>query len=174
MNTEGTKSRVLTVSAVTGALYAVLTLIAAPISYGPVQLRVSEALCVLPFLFPQSAWGLFAGCFLANLMTGNIFDIIFGSLATLFAGLLTGYFGKRSLSMRSLLCSCFFTVLINALVIAAIITCAYEGLAAAENIGIFAVNALWLALGEAAAVFGLGIPLVKILIKKDVFPRKNT
>ena len=49
----------LTRAAVIGALYAVLTLIAAPISYGPLQFRISEALCVLPWFFPESALGLF-------------------------------------------------------------------------------------------------------------------
>ncbi|MDO4983865.1 MAG: QueT transporter family protein [Eubacteriales bacterium] len=174
MNRDGKKLRVLTIGAVTGALYAVLTLIAAPISYGPMQVRISEALCVLPFLLPQTAWGLFAGCFLANLMTGNIFDIVFGSLATLAAGLITGLIGKRSRSAAALICGCLSPVIINALVIGTLITRAYEGLEIVGNFGVFAVNVLWLAVGEAAAVFLLGLPLLRILIKKDVFQIKNT
>ena len=61
--------RQLTLAAVIGALYAVLTLTASVfgITYGPVQCRVSEALCVLPFFFPEAKWGLFVGCLIANL-----------------------------------------------------------------------------------------------------------
>ena len=84
----------LAVSAVVAAAYAALTVALAPISYGAVQFRVSEALTVLPFLMPFTAWGLFAGCILANLYTGSVVDILFGSLATLLAALLTARFGK--------------------------------------------------------------------------------
>lgn len=64
----------LATAAVVGACYAVLTMILAPISYGAVQFRVSEALCILPFFMPCTAWGLFGGCIIANLLTGNIFS----------------------------------------------------------------------------------------------------
>ena len=83
----------LAVSAVVAAAYAALTVALAPISYGAVQFRVSEALTALPFLMPSTVWGIFAGCILANLFTGNLFDIVFGSLATLGAALTTAYFG---------------------------------------------------------------------------------
>ena len=72
-------------AAIVGAAYAAMTIALAPISYGAVQLRVSEVLCILPFFIPGTAWGLFVGCALANILTGNIFDIIFGSLAPLAA-----------------------------------------------------------------------------------------
>ena len=88
----------LATAAVVGACYAVLTMILAPISYGAVQFRVSEALCILPFFMPCTAWGLFGGSdHIANLLTGNIFDIVFGSLATLAAALITAEIGRRGL-----------------------------------------------------------------------------
>jgi len=60
------------------------------IAYGPVQVRVSEALTVLPFLFPETMWGLTVGCFLANALGGvGIADLLLGPLFTLFAGYLT-------------------------------------------------------------------------------------
>ena len=81
-------TRSLCVSAIIAALYAALTLLLAPLSYGPVQLRVSEALTLLPVLLPQSIPGLFVGCMLANLMGACPWqDIVFGSLATLLAAL---------------------------------------------------------------------------------------
>ena len=84
--------RQLTLAAVIGALYAVLTLTASVfgITYGPVQCRVSEALCVLPFFFPEAKWGLFVGCLIANLLSPyGAPDIICGSLATLLAACIT-------------------------------------------------------------------------------------
>ena len=78
-------TRSLCVSAVIAALYAAMTLLLAPISYGPIQLRLSEAMTLLPMLLPQAVPGLFVGCLIANLYTGMLTDIIFGSLATLLA-----------------------------------------------------------------------------------------
>ena len=77
-------TRKLAAAAVTGAAYAALTMLLAPISYGAIQCRVSEVLCILPFFIPCTAWGLFAGCAIANLLSAaGIFDVVFGSLATL-------------------------------------------------------------------------------------------
>ena len=74
----------LTQGAAIAAIYIVLTLVFAPISFGPVQFRISEALCVLPFFTPAAIPGLFIGCFLSNLLAGAMtMDVIFGSLATL-------------------------------------------------------------------------------------------
>ena len=79
--------RSLCTSAVIAALYAALTLLLAPISYGPLQLRLSEAMTLLPMLLPQAIPGLFVGCLIANLYTGMLTDILFGSLATLLAAI---------------------------------------------------------------------------------------
>ena len=87
--------RSLCLSAVIAALYAALTLLLAPISYGPIQLRLSEALTLLPILLPQAIPGLFAGCLIANLYTGMLTDIIFGSLATLLAAIGTWLLRKK-------------------------------------------------------------------------------
>ena len=62
-------TRKLAAAAVTGAAYAALTMLLAPISYGAIQCRVSEVLCILPFFIPCTAWGLFAGCAIANLLS---------------------------------------------------------------------------------------------------------
>jgi len=77
--------RYLTQGAVIAALYVTLTLVFRPISFGPIQVRVSEMLCVLPFFTPAAVPGLFVGCFIGNLLGSNlgIMDVILGSLATL-------------------------------------------------------------------------------------------
>ena len=80
-------TRSLCTSAIIAALYAALTLLLAPISYGPLQLRLSEAMTLLPMVLPQAIPGLFVGCLIANLYTGVLTDILFGSLATLLAAI---------------------------------------------------------------------------------------
>ena len=88
-------TRSLCVSAVIAALYAAMTLLLAPISYGPIQLRLSEAMTLLPILLPQAVPGLFVGCLIANLYTGMLTDIIFGSLATLLSAIGTYLLRKK-------------------------------------------------------------------------------
>ena len=81
----------ITQGAIIAALYVVLTLVFAPISFGPVQVRIAEALCILPMFTPAAIPGLFIGCLIANLIGGGIIlDVIFGSLATLIGAVL-GY-----------------------------------------------------------------------------------
>ena len=82
MNNKGT--HFLVQGAAIAAVYVVLTLVFAPLSFGEVQIRFSEALTVLPFFTPAAIPGLFVGCIIANLLGGAIpVDIIFGSIATL-------------------------------------------------------------------------------------------
>ncbi len=75
-------------SAVIAALYAALTLVIAPLAYGPIQFRVSEALTILPLFFPEAIPGLTIGCFLANIPSGP-WDMFIGAGATLIAAVLT-------------------------------------------------------------------------------------
>ena len=77
-------------AAAIGAIYVVLTLLFAPLSYGEVQVRFSEALTILPYFTPAAIPGLFVGCILSNLLGGAIpVDIIFGSIATLIGAIFT-------------------------------------------------------------------------------------
>lgn len=77
-------------AAAIGAIYVVLTLLFAPLSFGEVQIRFSEALTILPFFTPAAIPGLFIGCIIANLFGGAIpVDIIFGSIATLLGAVFT-------------------------------------------------------------------------------------
>lgn len=97
-NTAGSAA-VLATGALIAALYAVLTYLTAPISFGPIQFRISEALCILPVFTPAAVPGLFVGCFLANFLSGAApMDVVFGSLATLI-----GAAGTRKLRDRGTL-----------------------------------------------------------------------
>ena len=83
--------------AMIAAVYVVLTLVFAPISYGEVQVRVSEALTVLPFFTSAAVPGLFVGCLIANILGGALLpDIIFGSIATLLGAVGTYLLRKRT------------------------------------------------------------------------------
>lgn len=92
------RTKVVTQGAVIAALYVVLTLIsnALGLASGAIQVRLSEALTILPAFIPAAVPGLFIGCLIANILCGSIiYDIIFGSLATLIGALGTYYFGRN-------------------------------------------------------------------------------
>ena len=90
MKTQTQATRRLARGAVIAALYTALTLLLAPISYGQLQVRLSEALTLLPILLPEAVPALAIGCLLSNILGGcTIFDIVFGTLATLLAALCT-------------------------------------------------------------------------------------
>lgn len=77
-------------AAVIAALYVVLTQLAASLGLASaaIQVRFSEALTILPVFTPAAIPGLFAGCILANLLTGSVpLDVLFGSVATLLGAL---------------------------------------------------------------------------------------
>lgn len=84
------KTKFITEAAVIAAIYVVLVYTFQPISYGPVQFRIAEALTILPYFTAAAVPGIGIGCFLSNLLTGaDILDIIFGSLTSLLAAYLS-------------------------------------------------------------------------------------
>lgn len=104
----------------TGALYTVLTLAFAPVALGPVQFRVSEALCILPYFTPAAIPGITIGCFLSNLILGAaVPDIVFGSLATLIGGFLSYRLRKYKLAV------CLPPILSNTIIIPWVLKFAY-------------------------------------------------
>ena len=155
----------LVVLALIAAVYAALTILLAPISYGPIQFRVSEALTVLPFLMPGSVWGIFVGCVLANLYTGSILDIIFGSLATLLAGLLTAWFGKKGDTVKNRVLGCLMPVLFNAVIVGAVLTWGYRFQEFESPLVSYGFNALTVGIGEAAVLYLIGYTLIRQLPK---------
>lgn len=116
------KTRFLTQSALIAALYVALTFVSAVMGMasGAIQLRLSEALTILPVFTPAAVPGLFIGCLAANLLTGAaIWDIIFGSIATLLGALGTYYFGKnRYLAVM-------FPILSNSVIVPFVLKMAY-------------------------------------------------
>lgn len=148
-------TRSICISAVIAALYAALTLLLSPISYGDWQCRVSEALTMLPLLMPQAIPGLFVGCILANLLgpSAGITDIVFGSLATLIAAIGTWYFRKN----KWFAAAC--PVIANGIIVGLVLSLSF-------NLP-FLLTAVQVAVGEAVAVM-LGLILIKALEKVDL------
>lgn len=107
-------------AAVIAAIYVVVTGMILPIAFGPVQFRVSEALCVLPYFTPAAVPGVTLGCLLSNILYGSAApDIVFGSLATLI-----GAVGSRMLRKNKWLV-CVPPILSNAIIIPWVLRYAY-------------------------------------------------
>ena len=150
----------LTLAALIAAVYAVLTL-ALPIpAYSGVQLRVAEAMTVLPFLFPAATPGLFVGCFIANLFSPYPLDILCGSLATLLACLMTQRVPNRWLAPLP-------PVLCNMVIVGAEIAWFETGFGPGFWTA-YAFNAFTVGLGELIACVVLGELLLSILPKVPV------
>ncbi|MBR1673009.1 MAG: QueT transporter family protein [Fretibacterium sp.] len=148
------RSRALASGAMIAALYAALTVALAPISYGPVQFRVSEALTLLPWYLPEAVPGLFAGCVVANFFGGyGAVDMVVGSCATLIAALLT----RRA---PRLWMAAVPPVVLNMLLVGGML----HVLVGAPLIA----TAVYVALGEAGACFILGVPLMKLLERRGI------
>ena len=93
------KALYITQAAMVAAIYVVLTYIVnmTGLANGVIQIRLSEALCVLPAFMPAAVPGLFIGCLISNLICGAvIWDVIFGSLATLIGAVITYLIRKKS------------------------------------------------------------------------------
>lgn len=91
--TESVSTRIAHAGAV-AALYFMLTAAFSPISFGPIQFRLSECLCVLPLILPEAAIGLTLGCFISNMMFSTPIDALFGTIATAISAFLTLIAGK--------------------------------------------------------------------------------
>ena len=147
-------TRSLCLCAIIAALYAALTLLLAPISYGEVQIRLSEALTLLPVLIPAAVPALAVGCLLANILGGaTIFDVVFGTLATLLAAICT-----RALRKNVLLASAM-PVLFNALIVGAVVHYGYAPVIALP------LCMLFVACGEAVACMVLGPILLRAVAR---------
>ena len=138
------------------ALYAGLTIILAPISYGPIQVRVSEALTVIPYLTPAAIPGLFIGCVVANVYGGlGIYDIVGGSLCTLLAAFLTHLLSRTKRPIFAPLPP----VLVNAFGVSLYLHFLFKLP--------YLLTVLYIFFGEVIACYILGYPLLKILLGNE-------
>ena len=143
----------ITQAALIGAVYFVLTIALAPISYGPVQFRVSEALTVMPALTPAAIPGLAIGCFFANLLGPyGVPDMIFGTCATLLAALASYLLRKYDwlVPLPPVVC--------NALIVGSMLHYVY-------NVPNLLACMAWVGLGELVVCYVIGLPLLKLFKK---------
>lgn len=158
------KSRSMTLAAFIAAVYAVMTVCLPVPQYGAVQVRIAEAMTVLPILIPEAVPGLIVGCFIANLFSPFALDIVFGTAATAIAAVMTRRLKKRWLApLPPIVC--------NALIVGFEITWLETGLGE-SFLPMFALNGLLIAVGEAIACCGLGMILLKVLGNNSYISRK--
>jgi uncharacterized membrane protein len=171
------RTRLMVQAALIAALYAALTLLAmaTPVGalfFGQIQVRIPEALTILPFFTPAAIPGLFIGCLVSNLVGATaglgcgVWDVIFGSLATLLAAWLSSKMPKRWLVPLP-------PVLVNAVVVGSMLHFV-AGLP-------WAWTMLTVGLGQAVACYGLGYPLLLLLdrvggsfLTKEGYPSHRT
>jgi len=147
-------TRNLCVSGIIAALYAALTIIN-PWGFGPVQVRFSEALTILPMFTPAAIPGLFVGVLVSNLVAGyGMVDIIFGSLATLIAAYLTCVLGKKILfhEVPKFLIAAFPPIILNALIVGWYL---YWWVGFSETYSLWFIMG-FVGIGQIIACYGLG------------------
>ena len=146
-------------AAIIAAIYATLTIVLMPFSYGVMQVRVSEALTILPFFTPAAIPGLFIGCLVSNMVGPyGMLDMVFGSAATLIAAVCSYYLRSKPLLVP------LPPVIANGIIIGSMLYYAYS-----VPLPLIACI-LWVAAGQLIACYLIGYPLLKILKKyKKIF-----
>lgn len=152
---QNKKLRFITKTALIAALYAALTLLLAPFSFGILQFRLSEVLTVLPMFTFSAVPGLTIGCLLANFIgSGQWIDIVFGTMATLLAALCSYFFRKNKWLVP------LPPVVFNALIVG---TYLYL-LAPSEATLLLSIGSI--GFSEMVITYVFGIPLISILEKQ--------
>lgn len=146
-------------AAIIAAVYAALTMLLAPFSYGFMQIRVSEALTILPYFTPAAIPGLFIGCLISNLLSPyGLLDVICGSAATLLAALMS--YKLRATPWLVPLPP----IIANGVIIGLMLHYGYG-----VPVNLFVIMG-WIALGELIACYLIGYPLLRYLQKhKRIF-----
>lgn len=150
-------TRKLARAGVIAAVYVALCFVLAPLSYGTVQIRFAEALTLLPVLCPEAILGVTLGCFIANLISGSLVDMVVGTLATLLAALTTRRL--RNVRFKGLaLVPSLPPVLFNAVIVGAELTLLYFPHPATA--GITLLNMASVGAGQLISCSLLGVALI--------------
>ena len=161
MTDRAKRIRFLSYAAFIAALYVVLTLLSAAfgLASGVIQVRLSEALTVLPAFTPAAVPGLFIGCLLSNLLTGSLpWDVVFGSLATLLGALGTYFLRRHSRWLAPLP-----PILANVFIVPAVLQKVYGASEA------YPFLMLTVGIGEIIAAGILGLLLYRVLARTKLF-----
>lgn len=149
--------------AVIAAVYVVLCLVLAPFSYGAVQVRVAEALCLLPVFGAEYILAVTLGCFLANLLGSTVIDVMFGTLATFLACLVT--YKLRDVRVRGLAIPASLPpVVFNAVIIGVEIAVFFTEPGSSAPLWLLCVsNGITVGIGELISCTVLGVALVRLI-----------
>jgi len=121
MHFQDKRTKMMTEAAIIAAVYVALVLLFKPISFGAIQFRIAEALCILPFFSFSAVPGLALGCLLGNFFSGAAMpDVIFGTFATLLAAILS--YKLRTVSKWLV---CLPPILANAVIVPFVLQYAY-------------------------------------------------
>lgn len=155
---------VITRASVIAALYAAVTILFAFSSFATatLQVRISEALTLLPLFFPEACIGLYVGCILGNVIGGNALDIVVGSFATLIASLVCLAARLIRFAPVKITVGAIATILSNAFIVPLSFT-VFAGVPE-----IYPVQVGWVALGELIAVTCFAVPVAIYLERKNV------
>lgn len=149
------KVKPITHAALIAALYVLLTYLTQSFASGAIQVRIAEALCILPYFTPAAVPGVFAGCLLANLITGCApWDVVFGSLATLAGALLARKLRKNKWLVP------LPSVLANMIVVPPVLIFVYGATEA------YPFLVATVGIGEVISIYGLGMLLLFALEKR--------
>ncbi|MEM1485099.1 QueT transporter family protein [Oscillospiraceae bacterium PP1C4] len=171
MNKQNQSIRRMVIAAMIAAVYCAVSISMLPLSFGAVQVRVAEALTLLPVFSPVAIWGVTLGCALTNAIgfaTGaniiGVLDIFFGTAATLIAALLS--YQMRNIRFGGLpVLSSIPPVLLNAVVIGGELTYVMSG---GFQPQIFLINALQVGAGQMLSCCVLGLPLIWLFQRNGV------
>ena len=168
-------TKLSTQAAIIAALYVVLSLLTYQFSYLEIQCRIAEALCMTIFYSPAGICGVFIGCLITNIFGGSMIDVIFGSLTTLVAALLTFPIARAIrkkhgpvLKMKHALLIPIPTVICNAIAIPFVLYFGYQvtSFANAESmIPVLSLLSLSVLIGEVISCYVFG-PLFVIALNR--------
>lgn len=148
--------------AIVASIYAMLTITLSPLSYGPIQFRISEVLILLAFINSDYIIGLTIGCFIANLLGPyGLADIVFGTFATLVSAYLVNLTSKLIKNKYAIWIASLWPVLANAIIVGSMLNIFFDLpiLLCMLEVGI----------GEFGVVTIMGVPLFNLLLKYPGF-----
>lgn len=148
-------------TAMVAAIYVALCLVLAPFSYGAVQVRLAEMLCLLPVFGAEYIVAVTLGCFLANLLGSTLVDVVFGTAATLVACLLT--YAVRKMRVGGLAIPAAIPPIVSNAVIVGALELTFFLPGVTGTAALAAWNALTVGIGEVISCGILGVALVKLM-----------
>lgn len=148
-------------AAMVAAIYVVLCLVLAPFSYGAVQVRLAEMLCLLPVFGAEYIVAVTLGCFLANLLGSTLVDVVFGTAATLVACLVT--YAVRKVRVGGLAIPAAVPPIVSNAVIVGALELTFFLPGVTGTAALAAWNALTVGIGEVVSCGILGVALVKLI-----------